>query len=163
MGKVVNSAVTNEDKARWLQEEFFPPKMQVSSVPSDPKYPPPAWDWKLVSDAIIHRAIGQMKPYKATFPKTPANCVFRECANLLMPFLGPIYRSLDELEHYPEEWAELRILVLRKPGKPNYAEPGAHCPIALTKGMGRLLYACKNLQCVSEAELAGILPKNQYG
>ncbi|KAJ6495738.1 hypothetical protein C8R47DRAFT_973780, partial [Mycena vitilis] len=159
----VETAETNEKKTQWLQEEFFPPRMPVSSVPADAEYPPPAWAWKPVSDEIIRRAIGRMKPYKATLPDTPPNCVFQECANLLVPFLGPIYRSLDELEHFPDHWAALHILVLRKPGKGNYTAPGAHRPIALTDGWARVLYAAKTLQCVSEAEIAGILPNNQYG
>jgi exonuclease III len=161
--KVIETAVTNEVKSQWLKKEFFPPAMEVSSVPAIPLYPPPAWEWKPVSDALIGCAIDCMKPYKATFPGTTPNCVFKECTNLLVPYLGPIYRSLDDLNHYPDGWAELRVLVLRKPGKSNYAEPGAHRPIALTKGLPRLWYACKTLQCVAEAELAGILPKNQYG
>ncbi|KAJ7032164.1 hypothetical protein C8F04DRAFT_883215, partial [Mycena alexandri] len=162
-GKVVAAAGTNEEKSEWLRKEFFPPVMQRSSVPDNPVYPPPAWKWETVSDDVISAAAKRMKPYKATFPGSTPNCVFTECTNLLVPFIGPIYRSLDTLEHFPEGWAELRVIVLRKPGKPDYANPAAHRPIALTKGMPRLWYACKTLQCVAEAELAGILPDNQYG
>ncbi|KAJ7639657.1 hypothetical protein DFH06DRAFT_922415, partial [Mycena polygramma] len=153
----------NEEKTRWLRQEFFPPKMPVSSVPADPVYPAPAWTWKPLSNKILHDAIARMKPYKATLPGTPPNCVFQECANILVPFLGPIYRSLQELEHFPDWWAALHILVLRKPGKGNYAVPGAHRPIALTDGWARVQYAALTLQTVSEAELAGVLPNNQYG
>ncbi|KAJ6524506.1 hypothetical protein B0H19DRAFT_971944, partial [Mycena capillaripes] len=160
---VTATAVTNIEKTQWLREEFSPPKMTASSVPLNPGYPAPAWKWEPVSDALLCRAIDKMKPYKATFPDTAPNCVFKECANILVPFIGPIFRSLDELTHYPEGWAELRVLVLRKPGKTNYAEPGAHRPIALTKDFPRLWYACKNMQCIAQAELAGILPNSQYG
>ncbi|KAJ7138919.1 hypothetical protein C8R46DRAFT_813826, partial [Mycena filopes] len=161
--KVIDTAITNEDKSSWLRGEFFPAPMAESSVPEHTEYPPPAWEWEPVSDDLLRRAIGRMKPYKATFPDSTPNCVFLECTNLLVPFLGPIYRSLDDLEHYPADWAELRVVVLRKPGKPDYANPAAHRPIALTKGLPRLWYAAKTLQCVAEAELAGILPRNQYG
>jgi hypothetical protein len=61
------------------------------------------------------------------------------------------------------QWSELHVLVLRKLGKANYADPGTYCPIALTKGFPHLWYACKTMQCVAKVELAGILPKNQYG
>ncbi|KAJ7034895.1 hypothetical protein C8F04DRAFT_877579, partial [Mycena alexandri] len=161
--KVVETAGSNEEKTRWFRKEFFPAKMAMSSVPDNPDCPPPAWQWTPTSDANICDAIERMRPWKATFPDSPANCVFRECTNILVPFIGPIFRSLNDLEHYPKHWAELRIIVLRKPGKPDYTNPAAHRPIALTRGMPRLWYATKNLQCVAEAELTGILPNNQYG
>jgi hypothetical protein len=116
-----------------------------------------------MSDDILRLAAGKMKPYKSTFPDSAPNCVIKICTDLLLPFLGPIYRSLDELRHYPAEWAELRILVMRKPGKSSYAELGAHRPIALSKGFARWLNGAKDIQQVSEAELAGVLPRNQYG
>ncbi|KAJ7309367.1 hypothetical protein DFH08DRAFT_633630, partial [Mycena albidolilacea] len=159
----VTTAETDEEKSDWLRAEFFPPPMPVSSVPPNPVYPPPAWEWSPVSDDLLRRAADKMKPYKATFPDSIPNCVIKECTNLLIPFVGPILRSLDDLEHFPEDWAELRIPVLRKPGKPDYDVPGAYRPIALTKGLARWLYGAKDLQQVAEAEIAGILPRNQFG
>ncbi|KAJ7362928.1 hypothetical protein DFH08DRAFT_630807, partial [Mycena albidolilacea] len=160
---VIATAETDEEKCAWLRTEFFPPRMLVSSVPPDPVFPPPAWVWKPVSDDLLHRAAEKMKPYKATFPESIPNCVIKQCTNLLIPFVGPIFRSLDKLGHFPDDWSELRIPVLRKPGKPDYDVPGAHRPIALTKGLPRWLYGAKDLQQVAEAELAGILPANQFG
>ncbi|KAJ7353146.1 hypothetical protein DFH08DRAFT_628397, partial [Mycena albidolilacea] len=75
-------------------------------------YPTPAWCWKPVSDDLLRRAAEKMKPYKATFPESIPNCVIKQCTNLLIPFVGPIFRSLDELGHFPDEWSELRIPVL---------------------------------------------------
>lgn len=160
---VVETAVTNEQKTEMLRKEFFPAKMEESSVPPDTVYPPPKWQWETVSDDVLRRAIARMKPYKATYPGSTPNCVFLEASNLLIPFLGPIYRSLDELGHYPQGWADILSLALRKPGKPNYADPAAHRPIVLSKGFARLYNAAKTLQCTTEAELAGIFPNNHYG
>ncbi|KAJ7347815.1 hypothetical protein DFH08DRAFT_936603 [Mycena albidolilacea] len=125
---IVTMAETDEEKCAWLRTEFFPPRMTVSSVPPDPVFPPPAWEWKPVSDDLLHRAAEKMKPYKATFPESIPNCVIKQ---------WPIFRSLDKLNHFPDDWSELRIPVLRKPGKPDYNVPGAHQPIALTEGLPR--------------------------
>ncbi|KAJ6521977.1 hypothetical protein DFH09DRAFT_849862, partial [Mycena vulgaris] len=159
---VVETARTNEEKTEMLRREFFPSKMETSTVPLDTVYPEPAWRWEPVSDDVIRRAIRRMKPYKATYPGSVSNCVLLEATDLLVPILGPIYRSLDELGHYPAGWADVLSLVLRKPGKPNYADPSAHRPIVLSKGLARLYHASKNLQCVTEAEVAGIFPNNHY-
>ncbi|KAJ7107432.1 hypothetical protein C8R44DRAFT_538558, partial [Mycena epipterygia] len=126
--RLIESAETNEEKTAMLCKEFVPAKMATSSVPADTEYPEPAWQWELLSDALLHRAVARMKPHKATYPDSIANCTLRENANLLIPYLGPIYRSLDELEHYPDGWADVLTLVLRKSGKPNYADPSTHRP-----------------------------------
>jgi hypothetical protein len=58
---IVATAETDEEKCAWLRTEFFPPRMTVSSVPPDPVFPPPAWEWKPVSDDLLHRAAEKMK------------------------------------------------------------------------------------------------------
>ncbi|KAJ7087693.1 hypothetical protein C8R43DRAFT_863185, partial [Mycena crocata] len=162
-GRVIEVADTNEKKADMLRRESFPPKMTVSAVPANPVYPSPAWEWEPVSDELLHRAIRRMKPYKATYPGSTPNCVFVNNANVLVPLLGPIYRSIDTLGYYPKILSEILSLVVPKPGKPNYADPSAWRPIVLSRGLARLLNLAKTIQCSEEAELAGILPSNHYG
>ncbi|KAJ7140067.1 hypothetical protein C8R43DRAFT_860248, partial [Mycena crocata] len=161
--RVVETAVTNEEKAEMLRREFFPPKSAAAVIPPDAVYPEPAWVWQPVTDVVLRRAIERMKPYKACYPDSVPNCVFKFNANLLVPFLGPIYRSLDALKHYPERWSDVLSLVLRKPGKPNYTDPSAYRPIVLAKGFSKLWNSCKTIQSMEEAELAGIFPVNHYG
>ncbi|KAJ6628608.1 hypothetical protein B0H10DRAFT_1624983, partial [Mycena sp. CBHHK59/15] len=153
----------NKDKSAMFYSEFFPPKMHTSSVPRDPVYPAPTWEWEPISDTLLHRVIKRMKPYKATKAGTSPNCIYLYNAHLLVPYLGPIYRSLDELEYYPEGWADIDSIVLRKPGKANYADPSAHRPVCLTVGDARLWHTAKTEQLAVNAERAGIIPRNQYG
>ncbi|KAJ7118523.1 hypothetical protein C8R43DRAFT_825802, partial [Mycena crocata] len=153
----------NEEKAKMLRKEFFPPKSLEAIVPPNAVYPEPAWVWQPISDSVLRRAISRMKPYKATYPSSIPNCVFLYNTNLLVPFLGPIYRSLDAHKHYPQKWSDILTLVMRKPGKPNYADPSAQHPIALAQGLAKLWNSCKTIQCMEEAELAGIFPINHYG
>ncbi|KAJ6589311.1 hypothetical protein B0H19DRAFT_923104, partial [Mycena capillaripes] len=86
--------------------------MPTSSVPAEAEYPPPAWKWEPISDALLRRAIGRMRPYKATYPDSISNSVFVQNTNLLIPFIGPIFRTLDTLKHYPRGWADILSLVL---------------------------------------------------
>jgi hypothetical protein len=81
----------------------------------------------------------------------------------LVPHLGPIYRALDELEYYPEGWNHIDSIVLRKPGKTNYADPTAYRLVCLTKDHARLYHTAKTMQLAVEVECAGILPRNHYG
>jgi hypothetical protein len=154
---------SNTGKSALLYKEFFPPKMAVSTVPSDPVYPAPAYEWKPISDVLLHRVIARMKPYKATRARSFANCVFKFNADLLVPYLGPIYRALDELEYYPAGWNHIDSVVLRKPSKTNYAVPAAYRPVCLTKDYAGLYNTIKMLQLAMEAERVGILPSSHYG
>ncbi|KAJ7359287.1 hypothetical protein DFH08DRAFT_686782, partial [Mycena albidolilacea] len=154
---------SNAGKSALLYKEFFPPKMAVSTVPPDPVYPTPAYEWKPIYDALLRRAIARMKPYKATRAGSFANCVFKFNADLFVPYLGPIYRALDELEYYPAGWNHIDSVVLRKPGKTNYAIPAAYRPVCLTKDYARLYNTIKTLQLATEAERVGILPSSHYG
>nr|GAT48527.1 RNA-directed DNA polymerase from transposon X-element [Mycena chlorophos] len=162
-GPRTRRAETEDGKVDLFRREFYPEPMIVSSVPPNHQYPQPAFEHRSVSNEILREAIAGMAPYKATLPGTPANCVFTECENILVPFLGPVYRALDDLRHYPDGWADIQTIVLRKPGKPDYADPAAYRPIVLSNGLARLYHACKTKQLVRDAELAGILPANQYG
>jgi hypothetical protein len=55
------------------------------------------------------------------------------------------------------------MVVLRKPGKPNYKIPKAHCPIALISTMAKVLTAvvANNLSRVVEQHQ--LLPKTHFG
>ncbi|KAJ6570943.1 hypothetical protein DFH09DRAFT_916720, partial [Mycena vulgaris] len=159
----VVEATTNEEKSTLFYKEFFPAKMAVSSVPPDAVYPEPAYQWRPITNVMLHRVIAKMKPYKATRAGSFPNCVYVYNAHLLVPYLGPIYRSLDALKYYPRGWNFVDSLVLRKPGKPNYTDPSAFRPIVLSEGDARVYNSVKTAQLTSEAELAGILPTNHYG
>ncbi|KAJ7191576.1 hypothetical protein GGX14DRAFT_381066, partial [Mycena pura] len=161
--RIVSNATTNEEKSAAFHKEFFPPKLNNSSVPQDPVYPEPAYEWRPISDDLLHRVIAKMKPYKATRAGSFPNSVFIFNAHLLVPFYGAIYRALDALRYYPEGWNHVDSLVLRKPGKTNYADPAAYRPICLTVGDARIYHAVKTAQLATQAELARILPKNHYG
>ncbi|KAJ7123433.1 hypothetical protein C8R44DRAFT_582345, partial [Mycena epipterygia] len=156
--------VTNEAKSAAFGTIFFPKKMVVTSVPPDAVYPPPpAFDWALLSNTLLHRVIARMKPYKGTRAGPFPNCVYLYNAQLLIPYLAPIYRSLDAIKYYPPGWNLIDTLVLRKPGNTNYADPSSFRPIVLSVGHVHLYNKAVNKQITAGAERAGILPSNHYG
>ncbi|KAJ7080901.1 hypothetical protein B0H15DRAFT_735658, partial [Mycena belliarum] len=104
-----------------------------------------------------------MKPWKATRSGTFPNCVYKECAALLIPQMQHIYRALDVYEYEPKDWRVTETIVGRKPGKPDYCVTGAHRPLILSNGHARLRNAAKNLQVAVNAEYYGLFPDNHYG
>ncbi|KAG2339959.1 hypothetical protein BDR05DRAFT_840460, partial [Suillus weaverae] len=54
-------------------------------------YPPPICEFALITDKQIARAITKLSPHKAPGPNGISNSVFTHCAELLIPYIGPIF------------------------------------------------------------------------
>jgi hypothetical protein len=104
-----------------------------------------------------------MKPYKETKTGTIPNCVFKNMAEILVMYLGPIYRATDTFQWYPEEWKITSTPSIRKPGKPDYMAPGAWRPVVLSSGHTRLLNSSKTNDIVTHCKRLGILPAMHFG
>ncbi|PPR06479.1 hypothetical protein CVT24_002565, partial [Panaeolus cyanescens] len=121
-------AATNEEKGKMFFEAFFPKRTA-----------PPAHDvathrrekWKYVptTDEEIDEVIRSLKPYKKSRQDTAPNCVFVKTRELIVPYLGPIFRATDTLDFYPADWKVTETPILRKPGRGDYTVPGAYRPI----------------------------------
>ena len=121
------------------------------------------WIYTPTTNEQIHRVIKRMKPWKATQSGAIPNAVYKHARELLVPYLGPIFRAMDNLKMYPEDWKLTETPILKKPGKPDYTSTGAWRPIILSNGYTRLLNICKTEDLVIMCEKMGILPKNHFG
>jgi hypothetical protein len=161
--EVVETATLNEEKGAMLFKLFFLLKPQESSVPNNPHYPKPRWQFENISNDQIQRTIRKMRPYKATQRDTPSNVIFKYAGDLLIDYIGPIFRATFSTGSYPEGWATTETLVLKKPGKTDYMEPSAWRPIVLSNGMTRLLNTCVAEDIINKCESLGILLDRRFG
>ena len=74
-----------------------------------------------------------------------------------------IFAASIELGYHPQRWRSAKIVVLRKPGKPDYSLPGAYRPISLLNTLGKLLEAVIARRLSYLAEHYGLLPDTQFG
>ncbi|KAJ3979546.1 hypothetical protein F5890DRAFT_1379959, partial [Lentinula detonsa] len=156
-------ARTNSEKEEVFHMAFFPQPPHHSPVPTQHIYPPPAWSFQPLTNRAILRAIQRMKNGKATKPNTLSNDFFKACGKIIVPHLGLIYRATFTLRLYPKEWSNTETVIIWKPGKPDYTNPGAWRPIVLSNGHGCLLNSCMANEVVQQAELNGLLPDTQFG
>jgi hypothetical protein len=72
----------------------------------DPKhaYPPPVCEFSPITDKQIHQAIAKLSLYKAPGLNGTSNIVFIKCADILILYMGPIFRATFSLKVYPDEW-----------------------------------------------------------
>jgi hypothetical protein len=74
-----------------------------------------------------------------------------------------IFTTSINLGHYPQRWKTAMIVVLRKPGKPDYSAPGAYRPISLLYTLRKLLETVMAKRLSYYAETYGLLPDTQFG
>jgi ribonuclease HI len=157
-------AETNREKEDLLFDTFFPePNTNIESVPPDYEYPPPAFEYEPITDAQIRRAIDKLNPFKAPGENGIPNVLIKQCVDVLLPYLGPLFRATFELKTYPAEWRDSITKVLRKPGKADYTAPGAYRPIALLDTIGKVLSACVAEDLVKMTEKHHLLPEHHFG
>ncbi|KAH7919726.1 hypothetical protein BV22DRAFT_1022465, partial [Leucogyrophana mollusca] len=134
-----NGPQDNARKSELLYNTFFRGEPDGASAAPDQQYPPPVCSFVNITNAQIHRAIKKLAPYKAPGPNGVSNSVFTHTADLLVPYLGPIFRATFTLQVYPEQWKHSATIVLRKPGRPDYSLPKAYRPITLLDTMAKIL------------------------
>jgi hypothetical protein len=101
--------------------------------------------WAPLTEEEVHRALQAAKPMKA--PGEDG-----------LPML--VWKQLWQC---PEQWKRAKIIVLRKPGKPDYTIPGAYCLISLLNTLGKVLKAVIAKRLSYYAEAYDLLPNTQFG
>jgi hypothetical protein len=74
-----------------------------------------------------------------------------------------IFAASIDLGYHPQRWRSAKIVVLRKPGNPDYSHPGAYRPISLFNTLGKLLEAVVARRLSYLAEHYRLLPDTQFG
>jgi len=106
----------NTRKSEILYSVFFRPPLENNHVDPEINYCPPVCEFRPITDQQVHRAIAKLSPYKAPGLNGISNIIFMKCADLLVPYMAPIFRATFTLETYPDEWKCSSMIVLRKPG-----------------------------------------------
>jgi hypothetical protein len=70
--------------------------------------------------------VDKLNPFKAPGANSIPNIVRKQCIDVLLPYMGPLYRVIFTLDIYPAEWRDSVMRVLRKMGKANYSTPDVY-------------------------------------
>ncbi|KAF8545790.1 hypothetical protein OG21DRAFT_1367976, partial [Imleria badia] len=150
-------------KSTALASSFFPPPLPHSSVPDDNDYPDPIPEPQDITTEQLECSINKLSPMKALGPDGIKNIIFKKCSTTLVPHLLRLFRAVFLLNMYFDPWRDFITVVLRKPGKSNYAIPKAYCPIALLNTTGKLLMAVIADQLTYLLETHNLLPDTHFG
>ncbi|KAJ5138858.1 uncharacterized protein N7515_003706 [Penicillium bovifimosum] len=151
----------NEDKAKAFLDAFFPAMNPPEFSP--PTTPATELPWHPITESEIERSLKAAKGNTAPGEDTLPMLVWKKLWRHLKAFIVSIFTASVELGHHPRQWRSAKIIVLRKPGKPDYSKPGAYRPISLLNTLGKLLEAVMARRLSYVAEKHGLLPNSQFG
>ena len=121
--------VNNAEKAQALMDSFFP--SMTPAQEEGPAHAPTEIRWHPISKIEIYRSLraakGTTAPGKDGLPTLICKRLWKYLGNIITR----IFTSSIELGYHPRRWRSARIIVLQKPGKPDYSLPGAYRPISL--------------------------------
>lgn len=158
-----HEVASNNSKSKALFKIFFPVVTVDEQDLPEMEHLPPAFNVEEITDKKISHAIHRLKPFKAPGLNGIQNVVLMCCADLIIPFLGPIYRATFELKVYPERWKTSTTIILKKPGKSNYTVLKAYRLIALMDTMSKVLSSCVADTIMCKTEELELLPRNHFG
>ena len=157
----------DEDKARVLIQTFFPPQPEPQGGQTTEGNLKEAEAGDPIGDRLlegeVEKAIFSSNPRKAPGPGDISFQVWQELWPVVKHWVVHIYRRSIQLGHIPKSWTEAKIIVIPKPGKPDYTIPKAYRPISLlctiSKGLEKVV-----AQRLSEyLERTEQLPCTQFG
>lgn len=151
----------NKDKAKAFCEAFFPKMAEPEEEDIAPA--PVEIPWEPITKEEIHRSLKAAKGTTAPGEDDIPTLVWKHLWKYLQSAITHIFRKSVELGYYPKRWKQARIVVLRKPGKPDYTVPGAYRPISLLNTLGKILEAVMARRLSFWAETYKLLPETQFG
>ncbi|CEJ62845.1 Putative Reverse transcriptase [Penicillium brasilianum] len=151
----------NEPKAQAFLNSFFP----EMSTPDDSvsTAAPLELPWQPITELEIQRSLKSAKGTTAPGEDNLPMLVWKQLWTHLRSVITGIFNASVNLGYHPRQWRTAKIVVLRKPGKPDYSIPGAYRPISLLNTLGKLLEAVVARRLSHLAEKHGLLPDTQFG
>ena len=157
-------ATTPEAKIEVLKEKFFPvPPNPDMSDTINFEYPPELASDLRISKEEIEKAMRRLKAHKAPGPNQVPNEMIKCCADILIPHLEHLFNACVEQGVHPGSYRKAKTVVIRKPGKTDYAEAGSYRPIALLDTVGKVLETIMATRLSDLAEANMLLPCAQMG
>eukprot|EP00136_Aspergillus_niger_P005212 XP_001395701.2 reverse transcriptase [Aspergillus niger CBS 513.88] len=151
----------NQGKAEAFLQAFFP--MMAEPEPEELVNPAEELPWEPITEQEIYRSLRVAKGTTAPGRDGIPTLVWKHLWTYLKDIITMIFTKSVDLGHHPRQWRQARIVVLRKPGKPDYSAPGAYRPISLLNTLGKVLEAVMARRLSYWAEKHGLLPDTQYG
>ncbi|MGH2507601.1 MAG: endonuclease/exonuclease/phosphatase family protein, partial [Ktedonobacteraceae bacterium] len=160
-------AETEELKASMLMQAFFPPQPEPVGSRDNIDFEPEGSAADMIHTPVleeeVRHAIFSSNPRKAPGSDDLPFKVWQELWPIVKGCVTHLYQSSLILGHVPLSWRHAKIVVIRKPGKPDYTIPRAYRPISLLKTISKGLEKVVARRMSEYLERRSLLPSTQFG
>jgi hypothetical protein len=161
-------AHTITEKAEALKARFYPTVEADLSDIQDTSFQDSSFQDSLEVPRLatadeVSSLLRARKPYKAPGNDRIPNGFLRAMGPKLAEAVAQLANACWALGHFPARFKEARTVVLRKPGKASYSDPGAWRPIALLNTIGKLIESLMAKRLSQADEEHQLLPNTQMG
>jgi hypothetical protein len=158
---------TVSGKARALYERFYPETEADLQDITDREFQHETGQAlemsQLVTEEDVRNILRAVKPDKCPGADEIPNRFLQMMGEPLVKALQALITAVFRANYYPKSFRAARTIVLRKPSKPDYSDPGAWRPIALLSTLGKIIETLAAHRLSALAEQAGLLPDSQMG
>ena len=135
---------TVSGKARALYERFYPEtEAELQDITDrDFQHDLPGRTLEmsqLVTEEDVQDIVRRVKPDKCPGSDEIPNRFLQAMGEPLIKALQALITAVFKVNYYPKRFRAARTIVLRKPSKPDYSDPGAWRPIALLSTLGKVI------------------------
>jgi hypothetical protein len=161
-------AEDDREQAALFLQTFFPPQPEPDPPISVPREQGESGElddsinFELLETEVQHAIFGS-NPRKAPGPDGLPFRVWQELWPGIKGYVLELYRASVRLQHLPVSWAEAKIVVIPKPGKPDYTAPDAYRPISLLRTLSKGLEKVMARRISEYLERTNKLPRTQFG
>jgi hypothetical protein len=139
-----------------------PPEANLSDIPGY-DYPEEVPMEVLLTPREVEAAVINAAPYKAAGPDGIPNAALQHALPVILPWLTSLFNNCLRLGYCPAHFRTSTTVVLRKPGKADYADPKSYRPIALLSTIGKALESMVASRLSYLVEAYGLLLDNHVG
>ena len=150
----------NQDKAKAFLEAFFPKMADAEEETIMPHQE--EIKWEPISELKIHQSLKAAKGTTAPGEDGIPTLVWKHLWPYLQGTITHLFTKSIELGYHPDRWKQAQIVVLKKPGKPDYSTPGVYQPILLLNTLGKILEAVIARRLSFWAKTYKLLPDTQF-
>ena len=107
--------------------------------------------------------VQKVRPDKCLGIDKIPNWFLQSIGEPLVKALQGLLTAVNKVNYYPKRFRAACTIVLRKPSKPDYSDPGAWRPIALLSTLGKIIETLLARRLSNLAKQEGLLPNCQIG
>lgn len=157
---------TTESKARALYERFYPIVAAETDDIRDQELQEPYQELAINSEVLtdeVRSILQAVKPDKCPGIDEIPNRFLKAMGDPFVKAIQSLITAVIKTSYFPICFRTARTIVLRKPGRPSYADPGAWRPIALLSTIGKIIETIAARRLSALAEQNSLLPDTQMG